>query len=231
MYTVLRLLFLSALIHASSLYAQPEIRLVVPDFKPYTYEENNEIVGYGVSTVLKILDKMTVPYTLSIVPNYGRALAELSHDRADALFLASQNEERNRVARFYGPIVINRWIWFVNSDDHGLTPDSDHFKEQARIATLLNTNTHRWLETHDYKVTFAGSDVAQLIDLLSNGRVDAVLIAELVFKDALRLRGAKAEFREYIHSERDFGIYFSKRFLRLNEGFLEQFDTTMKQLN
>lgn len=213
---------------ALSAKAESPIRCVLPDFKPYTYEQNGRVVGIGVDKVTAAFTALNKKYELYLVPNYGRALAELQKGRADAMFLASENQERNKVAQFSDPVVMNRWSWFSVSGN--ISPRNPAFKTRAQIGAILNTNTHRWLEQENYPVFFASTDMGHLIKNLARRRLDAVFGAELVLLEAAEQLGGVEGLEIIVEIEKPFGVYFSKAYLADNTGFLSRFNAALAGL-
>ncbi|MEI8638636.1 transporter substrate-binding domain-containing protein [Vibrio coralliilyticus] len=90
----------------------------LPDFPPYTtIDEQGKPTGIGIDKVLPILSSIGVEYTVTVSSNHGRALSELRKQRSDGFFMASQNEERDKYAVFSEPVMSNRWVWIVRSED------------------------------------------------------------------------------------------------------------------
>jgi polar amino acid transport system substrate-binding protein len=169
---------------------------------------------------------MNWPYTIRLVPNYGRALAEVKSGRADGFFLATENIERNHYATLSEPVVINNWSWFYFKDNKGLV--NDDFKSIKKIGTILNTNTHKWLNTNNYSVSYATGDPIQLVELLSRKRLDAVFLAEAVFLDAYESIGNLPPFEQYVEHARPMGIYLSNTYLEKYPNLLSQLNTSIE---
>ena len=221
-----RLILLKIFMFSTGLYAHEPIKLVIPNFKPYTYSLNGNVAGLGVDAVVHILEKMNKPYAIDFVPNYGRALAEVKMQRADGFFMASENEERNTAAVFSHPILINRWSWFVlNNSSEDLTKA---LSPKVKIGTIMNTNTHRWLLDNNYNVFFHTQDPKKLVSNLFNKRVEALFLAEDVFKEAIQNFDEVPEIRSQVVFEKPFGVYFSKAFLAKNKTFLSKFNALAK---
>ena len=226
MYKLLRCLTLCL---ASSLaLAEPCIRLAAPQFKPFTYSEYDLVLGLGAERVALALNSINQPYQFVSVPNYGRALRELKASRVDGFFLATENEERNRYGKLSAAVIINHWSWFWLKQDS--SPDASNFRSEARIGTILNTNTHRWLEESGYTVSAALDDIPHLIALLEKGRIDAIFLAELAVKHELKERATALNLNQKIEKSIPMGVYVSHRFSEANPGFAERFDQAIRVL-
>ena len=65
-----------------SAYAYDEITFTVPNFQPYTYNNDGKIKGIGIDVVTELLDEMKVQYKIKFSPNYGRALDDLKKEKS-----------------------------------------------------------------------------------------------------------------------------------------------------
>ncbi|WP_261841529.1 substrate-binding periplasmic protein [Aliamphritea ceti] len=214
------------LLFNSAIYASP-INFMLPKFKPFTYVEDGEFKGIGVEKVRTIMDSMDTPYNLELAPNYGRAVEELKKNRVDGMFLASENAERNKVATFSEPVVINRWSWFILKDSK-LLPGNITFHSKALVASQLNTNTHKWLLKENYQVGFAPSDIDLLPWVLSKGRVDAVFLAEEVFLKSCEDLDINPDiFIQVVQIEKPFGIYIHNNYLQSHPGFMDRLNSAI----
>ena len=97
-----------------SVYAEDTLHFILPNFKPFTYQESGEFKGLGVERVSSILNNSNIPYRFTLAPNYGRAVEETRRKRSDGFFLATQNRERDEIAHFSNPILMNRWCSIKN---------------------------------------------------------------------------------------------------------------------
>ncbi|WP_159084386.1 substrate-binding periplasmic protein [Dongshaea marina] len=225
------LLWLVLLIPLPSLASYTKLVLAMPNFPPFTYMINGSYQGYGYEKMAQVLDEVGVPYEIKLVPSYAKALADLKNHRVDGFFLASKNAERDSVAVFSKPLMLNRWSWFVSSR-YSLTPSDPRFKENARIGTVFGTNTQRWLERNAYKVTSRELNTAELIRKLKAGKIDAIFMAEMVFKQSADEQGLKhSAYQQYVQSSRGIGIYISKSYLASNKGFMSALNKKIDDLH
>lgn len=111
-------------------------------------------------------------------------------------------------------------------------PGSESFKQQAQVASLLGSNTSVWLFANDYKVLTKAVDIDELPPLLLTlKRIDAVFLAEKVFKQELLLQGfADADYRQVEQSSKPFGIYISKSYLAHRPDFMAKLNEAIKQV-
>ena len=207
------------------------LRLVVPQFPPYTSESDGDFSGVGIELIEQLMLDMEIEYQLRSTPNYARALGELIRGQADGFFLASENSQRNNVAVFSEPLLINHWSWFL-AQDSTIPPDSSAFKAMTKVGTIHGSNTNKWLIEHNYNVTSKANSAALLpVLLLDKKRVDAVFLASLVFRKELALHGYSSDkYIEIVEQSKPFGIYISKEYLENNPGFMEKLNSAILKI-
>jgi len=210
-------------------YAVEPIRFVVPNFPPYTYLKNNEIAGLGVSRATKILQQADIPFSFKLTTDYDRAIHEVKSGYSDGFFLASQNDERDKIAVFTKPVMQNAWCWFLLNSTR-LDPQDIKFKS-ANIGTILNTNTHKWLNKNEYISVSGVLEPQTLLKMLSKGRLDAIFLSEAVFTAAIAKIGhSKSNYKIVVQKIRPFGIYISKGYLANNPEALIKINESIEAL-
>ncbi len=212
-----------------SAHAQP-LRLVYPDYPPYT---NNSDEHQAVGNVLldRIMQSMGQDYQARMVPNYKRALSEVEHGKADGLFLASQNNQRDHIAEFSKPLLYNNWSWFFRYDTY-LDPYSDNFRGQAKVASIEGTNTHIWLLKNHYRVMGKQHSVQKLAQMLFDlKRIEAAFLSADVFKESSDHPNlVSGEYIEVVQSARPIGIYISKSYLAKHPDFMRRLNQAIAKV-
>jgi len=205
-------------------YAKYEMHFFCPDFPPYTtVDSTGRNVGTGLDKIKPVLDSMGVTYTIEIGSNHGRALAELKSGRSDGFFMASQNKERDKYAVFSESVMINRWVWIVLSDQSNTFSSTP--KPGYLVASLLNTNTERWLTSSGFTLGHSADNIESLIAMLDSRQVNAVLVAEEVYN--VRYKD-HPNYKVILQEEKEFGVYVSRIFLRRHPQFMEEFNRTIR---
>ncbi|MEI4550507.1 transporter substrate-binding domain-containing protein [Pseudoalteromonas spongiae] len=207
------------------------LRFAVPHFPPYIYlNENKKLAGQGIVRVTQVLNNLEVNYEFELVANYGVALREMRSGNVDGFFLATQNRFRDRIAKISDAVLINNWSWFYKTSN---VIDVKHsgFREQAKIGTILNTNTQVWLQDNNYPIATLSNDVDTLVEMLLADRLDAVFLSESVFVHALSKRSQSLDnIASIIEASRDFSVYFSNNFLVEHRWFLDAFNSELAKL-
>ena len=221
------LLFISTLLYMAFSHSEnltPEayspVVLGVPNFKPYTYEENGKIVGTAITPVSNALNAIKVPHTIKLFATYSLLLKALKKNEIQGFFLASQNKERDRYAIFSKAIAFNSWSWVFLKNKTKDTSDND-FKHSAKIGTIKGTNTYHWLVRHGYDAQ--GFEADDLPMQLSQKKIDAVFAAQTVFRySAVKAGLSNSDFDFKVESSKPFAMYVSKKYLQANPSFLQQ---------
>ncbi|PKF61631.1 hypothetical protein CW745_09915 [Psychromonas sp. psych-6C06] len=204
------------------------LRLVIPQFPPYTSEEKGIFSGIGINLIDRVMKDIGIDYQLRVTPNYARALGEVVRGQADGFFLASENEQRNEVAVFSEPLLINHWSWFF-APNKQLDPTSNSFKSTANVATIHGSNTHVWLTKQGYQsITKSNSGYMFPRLLLEKKRIDAVFLASVVFRKELEFYGYKSsDYVEVVEKSKPFGIYISKEYLKKYPDFMSKLNNAI----
>ena len=84
---LLSLLILSCLLISRISYAET-LRLVIPQFPPYTSEAEGFFSGTGIDLIEQVMQEVGVDYQLRATPNYARALEEIIRGQADGFFFS-----------------------------------------------------------------------------------------------------------------------------------------------
>lgn len=205
-----------------------KIRLIVPNYAPFTYEEKGVIQGLGIELLDKVMKELKVQYTLSLVPTYGRALINMKEDMADGFFLASQNNERDEAAVLSMPLAINRWCWFflVNSN---MSAKDKNFKTNAKVGSILDSNPEIWLKDNGYTIAASPNEASALPQLLKANRINTIFGPELVIENVIK-KSEKNLYKKEFQVGQNFGIYISKKYLSNNPGFMEQLNGAIKKV-
>ena len=186
--------------------------LASPHFPPYTYEHNQEIVGIGPDLIKRVLSNAKIPYKIIMVEDYGAGVHVVKTKLADGMFLASQNSERDAIATFTKPLIINKWSWFMLKDSK-VDLKSESFKQQAGIGTIKGTNTFKWLKKNGYTI------LAQPLDAFS-------FVAEAVFEHELDEQEL-SQFKKVVEVEKPFGMYISFEYLKSHPDSLEKINRSI----
>ena len=144
------------------------------------------------------------------------------------MFLASQNAERDAIAVFTQPLVINKWSWFMLKKSK-VDLNSETFKLQAVIGTLKGTNTYKWLKTNGYRNVASPVDASSLVSMLKSHRIDAAFLADAVFEYGLDKKEL-SQFKKVLEVEKAFGMYISHDYLKKHPSTLAQINRSIEKV-
>ncbi len=195
------------------------ISLVSPFFPPYTDIKNQEVIGIGPDLIRQVFANTNISYKITVVEDYGAAVHVMKENLADGIFLASQSAERDAVAQFTQPLMINRWSWYVLKGS-AVNFTSEIFKSQAGIGTIKGTNTSKWLKSNNYTVIAQPTDSQVLVAMLKSHRIDAAFVAEAVFEHRLD-ENELSQFTKVVEVEKPFAIYISHDYLKKHPDSLQ----------
>lgn len=225
-HTLLKIIIVLLVSLPSFSHEQNLLSLVSPHFPPYTYERNQEIVGVGPDLIRKVFANTDIPYKITIVEDYGTLVQVIKSKLADGMFLTTQNAERDAIAVFTKPLMINKWSWFMLKDSD-IDLKSDHFKLKAGIGTIKGTNTYKWLQKNGYNIIAQPVEASSLIEMLKSRRIDAAFVAEEVFEYELDEQELSL-FKKVVEVEKPFGMYISYDYLKKHPDSLEQINRSIE---
>lgn len=214
---LLQLCIVSCLLLSMEAKAQEQLRMAMPDYPPYTYMQNGEYKGFGYEAFVSIMADLQQDFIIVPEPNYGRAVKDMQNQLVDGLFLASENDERNKFAEFSAAVSYTGWSWVWLQQRAELNPDSAEFKQNAVVSAQLNSNPYLWLMRQGYKVAGAPNDIRMLFTLLNSRRVDAIMLPELTAKALMQQEKLDpALYSMQLEIQLPFGIYISKAYIARN---------------
>lgn len=202
----------------------------MPDYPPYTYQESGHNKGIGYEAVAAIMADLDQPFSVQLVPHFGRAIVELQQDTVDGFFLATESDERNKNAEFSEPVLMIQWTWVWLKQRTDLVPGSENFKHKAQVSAQTNSNAFRWLKEHHYQVTAGTTDIRGLLNLLKFKRVDAILLPELTVKTLMAeqdIDTALFSFQQEITLP--FAIYINRTYLKNHPQFMQELNAAIRR--
>ncbi|WP_158088342.1 substrate-binding periplasmic protein [Colwellia chukchiensis] len=203
------------------------LNIVCPYFPPYSYSDQNKVVGIGPDLIKRVLNDSNIAYKITLVADYATAVQALKVELADGLLLASKSAARDELAVFTQPMMTNNWSWFLlkNTD---FDVKSHTFKSQAIIGSIKGTNTYQWLQDNGYKVLALPQNARALVAMLKSKRIDAAFVADVVFEYPLTTEDLSL-FKKVKELEKPFGMYISRHYLRKHPTLLEQINRSIEK--
>ena len=218
------------LICNSVLVQAKTLRVAVPDYPPYTYVHNEQIVGEGFESFVAIMKQLGVEYQAQPVPHFGRSIIEMENNQLDALLLATESQERNALAVYSAPLFYTDWAWVWLAERTDINPNYEQFKHTAQVSAQMNSNIYHWLSRQHYKITPGTSDIRGLFSLLDHKRVDAVMLPALTARTLISQEQLpKTHYNIHKQIKLPYDIYVSKTYLAANPGFMERLNKAISE--
>lgn len=203
--------------------------MVMPDYPPFSYQQNGVFQGKGYDAFVAIMAELELDYSIELVPHFGRALLDIESGNLDGFFMASPSAERDKVAVFSEPVIDTRWSWVLLATNEHLTADMVSFKQGAQVSGQMNSNIYHWLNEQGYQVTAGTNDIRGLFALLDHGRVDAIMLPEATFYAVVADYGLQIEnYQTQPERELSFGIYLSKAYLEQHPELLSELNEAIR---
>lgn len=152
-------------------------------WSPWGYhDEDDKLVGYDVEIGEKIAEKLGVKANF-VEGLWDGLLAGIESGRYDMMINGIDvDEDRQQKYDFSTPYAYNRTVVIVRSDDDSIQAMED--LDGKSTANTLNSTYANVAEAYGASVTPV-DDFDQTIELLTAGRIDATLNAEVSFYDYL----------------------------------------------
>lgn len=202
--------------------AAEELRLLTNIAPPYQEMVDGELDGTSMRALDCIMARLGQPYSVGLAP-WLRARQQVRQGTIDGFFSVAPDAEAPHDANLSLPLALERWVWVTR--DGTAAPILDGKPGTGRMAAVLGSNPLKWLQSQGLEPDAAARNAAQLLRMLSGGRVQAVLMDESELHAARREAGVDAvgltvSFQRYM----PLGVYFSPAFLAAHPGFLDRFN-------
>lgn len=188
------------------------VSLTTHDLPPYSFPvEGATPSGIAVQTVQCAAKVLSIPVNIGFFP-WKRAQEMVKKGAADGFFGASQADQRDVYAVLSATIAPQEWRWYLLKTS-AMDPRSETFKSTARTSSFLGANMRDWLIENGYSANDSPLQNSNLLAMLLNDRVDAILAIRLVMEQLLMQSGKADAVKSYTALDKPLGIYFSKAFL------------------
>lgn len=190
----------------------PAVSLTTHDLPPYSFPvEGHAASGIAVQTVQCAAKALSIRVNIGFFP-WKRAQKMVENNAADGFFGASQADQRDAYAVLSATIAPQEWRWYLLKAST-MDPSSETFKRSARASSFHGANMQDWLIEKGFKAYDNPPKNSNLLAMLLNGHVDAILANRLVMEQLLAHAGKTGAVKSYMALDKPLGIYFSKAFL------------------
>ncbi len=207
----------------SSMMAAEKIIILTDDRPPFEYKDaSGKIVGVAADKVTCAMDKLKLVYEIQMVP-WKRAQNTVKEGNAHGFFAASRNTDRDKYATISTVVADQYWNWYLLKGE-SLDPTDPTFKSKGKVTSWFGSNSLKWLKKNGYAISGNPKNASQLVKMLEAKRVHAIFGSNFTIEAELKKLGLTDKVKIIKGLHKPMGVYFSKKFLEKNPGFLEKFN-------
>lgn len=219
----------------SNITIQPDETVTVgldSTFAPYGFLKNGEFTGFDVELAEEVFTEMGVDYEFQSI-DWSMKEAELNNGNIDMIWNGySKTPEREELVLFSDNYVEGRVGVLVKQDSDIQSIDD---LEGLKVATQEGSSQLEAImqqpglvESLDGGRVITFSSFNEVLQELATGRVDAIVVADLVTRYYFSQNGQAADYRML---DEDFGITPTAVGFRKNEtAFVEEFNTALNKV-
>ncbi|AQS40471.1 extracellular solute-binding protein, family 3 [Shewanella psychrophila] len=197
--------------------------IATQEWPPYQMLTDEGEKGHAIDALKCVLDKLNKEYRLIFLP-WGRAQKGVETGKYHAFFSAAKNTTRDGYATFSTPFIQQDWDFYQLASSPRLRTEKHQFSD-ATFGSRPYSNTTHWLLENHYKVIHQSAKIEELISLLQQGKIEAMMDNRLLFKQALDKLGIPPEqFSLIPNKSLPLGIYFGHEFVKQHPQFLPKFN-------
>lgn len=147
-------------------------------YKPFNYEEGGELTGFDIDISNALAEEMGLEPNPVTTP-WETIIQGLTTNRFDAIIGSMAiTEEREEQVSFSDPYYYSGGVIFVREGNTEITSEAD--LEGAKIGVVGQSTYDTAAQQYTDDIQYYNSDVVALQDLTVEGRLDAVITADVV---------------------------------------------------
>ncbi|WP_394205330.1 substrate-binding periplasmic protein [Shewanella waksmanii] len=221
--TVATVALLSSEVAANELASPQLVTIATQDWAPYQIEQGDKQYGYAIDALECVMGQLQQDYRVEFVP-WGRAQSGTAQGHYDGFFAASSHQGRDEYAILSDTFIEQKWSFYLHKDTV-LSTDINTLKTKAVFGSRKHSNTLFWLQDNGFKTIHKTNNINDLVKLLVNRRIDAIMENEILFANAIyRANVEKGTFIKITNINKPLGVYFGKHFLNQYPSFLGKFN-------
>lgn len=226
----LYLAILSLPLHAQEPSSSVLILGTKQEWAPYHINTDHGADGLAVRAVACVMARINQPFKIIKLP-WARAQYNTEHGSLDGFFAASQNEVRDSYATLSELFLPQERVFYLlkSKANQALSAYTiEYIKEHMSVAARAGSNALVSLQKGDFNIQATPLLQDQLLVMLENGRVDAVLENSLVFPELIKNAGKNLDdYHAVVYQTKNMGVYFGRNFLQRNPEFLARFNANL----
>ena len=147
-------------------------------YKPFNYEEGGTLTGFDIDISNALSEEMGLEPNPVTTP-WETIIQSLTSNRFDAIIGSMAiTEEREEQVSFSDPYYYSGGVIFVREGNTDITSEAD--LEGAKIGVVGQSTYDTAAQQYTDDIQYYNSDVVALQDLTIEGRLDAVITADVV---------------------------------------------------
>ncbi|MCC9624526.1 transporter substrate-binding domain-containing protein [Thalassospira sp. MA62] len=191
---------------------------------PYQELENGMLVGYSVSVLDCVFNRIGIGYGLAVAPRQ-RNREMVRQGRADGFFLARVSDTMEEYASASYPLALEKWVWVsaFRGNEDSKKRQMTRPELSSTVGAILGSNEAEWLAEQGYSDIARVPSVSSLISQVVAGRVQYALLDKHSFeiaREQQRLRGDQFVLRFERYAP--LVVYFAKAYLEKKPDLLDQ---------
>ena len=147
-----------------------QINLLTEESYPFQFTENKKLAGMAVEVVAEMFKRAEVPFSQEVL-SWQAAYDRVQLYPNTCLYSAARTEDRERLFKWIGPIVQNKWAVFAKKGFKGSVSKPDDLREY-RIGVLQGDAKERYLKNLAVPFRVAHSDDAAIPTKLTLNRTE-----------------------------------------------------------
>ncbi|WP_295898641.1 ABC transporter substrate-binding protein [uncultured Vibrio sp.] len=152
------------------------LNLVTLDYPPYSYQDGNQIEGIATQVVREAFNRINQPISIQVLP-WSRALHYIKIGKADAIFTAFKNDERESFADYSKEVLFDQNITFLTTKDNDTEYDGDFKTISQKTICVVNKISYgvrfdQAIKGRILKSIVTTNSAKQCARMLAAGRVD-----------------------------------------------------------
>jgi len=152
-------------------------------YKPFNFEENGKLTGFDIEIGEAIADKMGLEANPVTNP-FETIMQGLIGNKFDAIIGSmAYTKERAEQVSFTEPYYYSGGMIFVSEDNEDIKSEDD--LKGKKIGVVAQSTYEKPAQTLSDNIQYYSSDVVALKDLTIEGRLDAVITADIVGYEAI----------------------------------------------
>ncbi|WP_076590151.1 substrate-binding periplasmic protein [Vibrio ostreicida] len=231
----LRIVTLFALMLGWEARASEPLQLVTLEYPPYIEVEEGQVSGVATEVVAYIFYHLDVPVEITVLP-WARALNMVKRGRADAIFTAFKNPERETFADYSQNVLFLQNISLMSLAERNYDPE-EVLAGDASSITLCVVNgvsygkrMDKKIATGEFKLVFQKNSMAECAHLVRTKRADLWVNNEFGARSVLVTEGLEQDIKVLTPAIEATPSYIAFSKARQHQALVAKFDSVLSEM-